>query len=80
MNPEDITELIKLPQFRSFLVFVGTEVEKLNTLDGLDTYPQAEIAVEVKSRSKAHSIIVAILKPFVIQQTPKSDIKNEYGM
>lgn len=83
MSPTTITKLLEnVPEFLELRKFLASEADKLNRLDNLDEklYDTPEkIALEVKSRKNAYTIITGMLAPLLnIQEMTGGVDPKEY--
>lgn len=64
MNDELIKKLNDFPAFKEFQEYIITQIDKLDTLDGLEKMSNEHAGEEAKVRSKAKNTLYTILLPF----------------
>ena len=72
MDPAFAQDISKNTKFRKFLNFLVAEMDKFNSLDGLENKTPDELAIEVNARELAFNKIKEVLKP--ILEASKLDI------
>lgn len=65
MPPESIAKLRKSPQFKELIGYLGTELDKVDSLDGLAALSFTERAYEATSRLRAKEFLTGILAPLL---------------
>lgn len=71
LDPKVLQKLLKeVPEMDVFRAFLAAEAFKLNTLDGLDNIPPADMPLEIMARRRAREVIEKMLGPLI--ETPQS--------
>ncbi len=81
---DDLIKKLKSdPAFSEFVSFILSEIEELDTVDGLEKLTNKEAGEEAKVRSKAKAKLYEIVKPFVEyaekKEPTEDDIKEAKG-
>lgn len=63
---EDLVKRLKdYPAFQEFLDYIVSEIEKQDTVEGLENLPNEQAGEEAKIRAKTKERLYQILKPFL---------------
>jgi len=77
LDPKIIVSLVENANVKKLMAFMGEEISKLNTLDGIKAEDPVLVAIEIKARKLARGKLKDILEPLINANILSVDFKRE---